>query len=80
MFTLTFSFTKTHTNNIRYWEVTPRIYASMHSEIPYFLVSMSVVGGIMFTGLSGAVVGPLILSGFLCTMRLVQMHHASNHR
>ena len=63
-----------------YWEISPRIYASMHTELPYFLVSMSVVGGIVFTGLSGAIVGPLILSGFLCTVRLVQMHHAFYHR
>eukprot|EP00036_Acanthoecidae_sp_10tr_P013072 CAMPEP_0206292470 /NCGR_PEP_ID=MMETSP0106_2-20121207/3642_1 /ASSEMBLY_ACC=CAM_ASM_000206 /TAXON_ID=81532 /ORGANISM="Acanthoeca-like sp., Strain 10tr" /LENGTH=1179 /DNA_ID=CAMNT_0053723043 /DNA_START=298 /DNA_END=3834 /DNA_ORIENTATION=+ len=45
-----------------YWEISPRIYDSLHEETPYFLVSMSVVGGIVYAGLSGAVIGPLILS------------------
>lgn len=63
-----------------YWEISPRIYASMHTELPYFLVSMSVVGGIMFTGLSGAIVGPLILSGFVCTIHLMKMLRDFYHR
>lgn len=57
-----------------YWEISPRIYDSMNEETPYFLVSMSVVGGIVYAGVSGAVVGPLILTGFVTTVRLFQMH------
>jgi predicted PurR-regulated permease PerM len=57
-----------------YYEISPRIYGSMHAGTPNFLVSMSVVGGIVYIGLSGAVVGPLILTGFVTTLELLRMH------
>eukprot|EP00041_Stephanoeca_diplocostata_P037750 m.1442732 g.1442732 ORF g.1442732 m.1442732 type:complete len:182 (+) comp25097_c0_seq29:30-575(+) len=56
-----------------YWEVSPSIYEGMYMNLPYFVVSMSVVGGIVTMGLEGVIMGPMALAGFFTVVRVSRL-------
>ena len=53
-----------------WWDLAPRLYATMHSDLQYLSVSLSVVGGMVVMGFEGALLGPFALAGLVAIFNI----------